>query len=112
MERDEVLDVISTRADELRRFGVRSLALFGSVARGEARGNSDVDFLVEFEGRPTFDGYVGLLCFLEDLLSCPVDLVTREGIKPGFLPRIEKDALYVVAGFRPEAGALPFRARP
>jgi predicted nucleotidyltransferase len=61
MTRDEVVAAIQGCADELReRFGVRSLRLFGSVARNEAAEGSDVDVLVEFEGPRTFRGYMDL----------------------------------------------------
>lgn len=68
MRRAEVIAAISAhREDIARRFGVRSLSLFGSVARDEAGPDSDVDLVVEFEGPTTFDGHMGLLVFLEDL---------------------------------------------
>jgi predicted nucleotidyltransferase len=51
------------------RFGVRELAVFGSVARGDANEASDVDLIVNFEGPSTFDGYMGLTLFLEDSLG-------------------------------------------
>ena len=66
----------------IHSFDVRSLALFGSVARGEATLNSDLDFLVEFDGSATFRGYMGLKFFLEDLFDCPVDLVSRHKLNP------------------------------
>ena len=51
--------------------------------------------LVEFEGAATFDRYVGLRFFLEDLLGAPVDLVTRKALKPRLRPYVEREALYV-----------------
>ena len=96
MNRDEILETLRTHRDELRkRFGVKSLAIFGSVARGEARPDSDVDILVEFEGRATFDRYMGLKFFLEDLLGRRVDLVTRKALKPRMRPFVEREAIYV-----------------
>ncbi len=77
------------------RFGVRKLALFGSVARDEAKPDSDVDVLVEFEGPPTFDGYMGTRFYLEDLLGERVDLVTPGGVRPELRPSIERDAIHV-----------------
>ena len=96
MKRDEILKTLRAHRDELRkRFGVKSLAVFGSVARGEARPDSDVDILVEFEGRATFDRYMGLKFFLEDLLGRRVDLVTRKALKPRMRPYVEQEAIYV-----------------
>lgn len=88
--------MVSARRDEIiHRFGVRSLALFGSVARDEAGPDSDVDVLVEFEGPTTFDGHMGLLVFLEDLLGRRVDVVTAKGIKPRLRPLIDQDLVRV-----------------
>ena len=96
MKRDEILKILRAHRDELRKqFGVKSLAVFGSVARGEAGPDSDVDILVEFEGRATFDRYMGLKFFLEDLLGRRVDLVTRKALKPRLRPYVEQEAIYV-----------------
>jgi predicted nucleotidyltransferase len=65
------------------------------VARGENRADSDVDVLVEFDGPATFDHYIGLKFFLEDLLDAPIDLVTQRALKPRLRPRVEQEALYV-----------------
>ena len=90
---DQLEAKLRDRAKQLRRdFAVSSLAVFGSVARGEARPDSDVDFLVQFEGTPTFDQYMNLKIFLEDLLDCPVDLVTQDGVRPQTRSFIEGDA--------------------
>ena len=74
---------------------MKSLAVFGTVARGEAGPDSAVDILVEFEGRATFDRYMGLKFFLEDLLGRRVDLVTRKALKPRLRPYVEQEAIYV-----------------
>jgi hypothetical protein len=95
MKRDNVIRLLTGQRKELDRFGVKSLAVFGSVVRGEARPESDVDILVEFEGRATFDRYMELKFFLESLLGCKVDLVTRKALKPRLRPVVEKEAVYV-----------------
>jgi len=96
MKNTEIIQLLRQHRDELRkRFGVKSLAVFGSVARGEAGPKSDVDILVEFEGRATFDRYMGLKFFLEDLLGRRVDLVTRKALKPRMRPFVEREAIYV-----------------
>jgi predicted nucleotidyltransferase len=74
------------------RFGVRDLAVFGSVARGSATEASDLDVLVDFVGPATFDGFMGLKLFLEDHLGVRVDLVTRAALKPRLRARIEAEA--------------------
>jgi len=55
MDRDEILDLLPSQNPELRRFGVKSLALFGLLARDESVAHSDVDILVDFEKQATFD---------------------------------------------------------
>ena len=79
--REHVLGRLGENREALLRFGVRSLGLFGSVARGESTASSDLDFVVEFE-RNTFDAYMGLKEFLESLFDCPVDLVLARTLKP------------------------------
>jgi hypothetical protein len=74
---------------------VKSLAVFGSLARGEAQPDSDVDLLVEFAGTATLDGFMGLKFFLEDLLQRRVDLVTRAALSPRLRSTIEREAIRV-----------------
>jgi predicted nucleotidyltransferase len=73
-----------------RRFGVKSLGVFGSVARGEASLDSDVDILVEFDV-PSFDHYMELKFYLEDLLGRTVDLVLKGSLKPALRDRILRE---------------------
>ena len=95
MRKDEAIGLLADHREDLSQFGVKSLALFGSVVRDKARSGSDVDILVEFEGTATFDRYMELKFFLEDLLGCPVDLVTRKALRPRLRPYVEKEAHYV-----------------
>ncbi len=95
-ERDRVKHVLGLAQEEMASaFGVRALYLFGSVARGTARQASDVDLLVDFEGPASFDAFMGLKLFLEDLLGRDVDLVTRRALKPRLREPIEREALRV-----------------
>ena len=95
MERQDLLRLLTAQRDKFGAFNVKSLAVFGSVARGEARADSDVDLLVEFEGPATFDQYTKLKRFLENLIGGPVDLLTRKGVRAEFVPTIEREAVYV-----------------
>lgn len=88
-----VLAALRLHRDGLRRYGVRSLGLFGSTARGRARADSDLDFVVEFE-RKTFDDYMGLKFYLEDLFHRDVDLVIADAIKPSLRSRILREVRY------------------
>jgi len=94
MRRDEVIRKIREHLGDLDQFDVRSLALFGSVARDEATPDSDVDVLVEF-GRATFDGYMGLKFFLEDLLGTAVDVATIDSLRPWLRERVLREAVHV-----------------
>lgn len=87
------LRIISQHRKEMRCFGVRRLGLFGSAARGEARKDSDLDFIVEFE-RKTFDDYMGLKFYLEELLHKKVDLVIEDDIKVALRSAILSEARY------------------
>ncbi len=90
------MEKLAPHLDTLReRFGVEALYLFGSVARGDAGPESDVDFLVRFLRPPGFLGYMGLKLFLEDLLGTRVDLAMDTALRPEVRPWIEKEALKV-----------------
>lgn len=95
MTRDEVLSILRAHRAELAALGVSSLALFGSFARDEARPDSDVDLLVEFDGPLTFSRYMDAKFYLEDLLGRKVDLVPREGLKPRLRPIVEREEIRV-----------------
>ncbi len=96
VKRHEVLALFSAHEEEIRiRFPVRSLRLFGSVARDEATTTSDVDVLVDFQQPPTFSTYMDLRIYLEDLLGTRVDLVTESGLRKRVRPFVERDAIRV-----------------
>jgi hypothetical protein len=95
MQRDEVLAILKQNWDVLKSFGVCSLSIFGSVACDEARSDSDVDILVEFELPITFDRYMDLKFYLEDRLGSRVDLVSWRSLKPQIRDVVEKEAIRV-----------------
>lgn len=76
------------------KYGVKSLAVFGSISRGEATSESDVDILVEFN-RDIGIEFIDLALELEEILGCKVDLVSRRGLKPSYFESIEADLQYV-----------------
>ena len=90
-----VINRIRKHRAQLEKLGVKSLSLFGSVARGEDHPGSDVDILVEFRGRATFDRYMDTKFYLEELLDRKVDLVTPKAIKPLMKPYIMRDLVHV-----------------
>ena len=79
---------------ELARLGVRELLLFGSRARGEARPDSDWDFVVEFVDAPDFDQFMGVRQLLEDRLGGRVDLLSRCACPPRLWRAIEPELLH------------------
>ncbi len=96
MNLNSLLKILHEHRQEIRRnFGVKSLRIFGSTVRGENKPESDIDILVEFNGPATFDEYMDLKIFLEDLLGKKIDLVTEKALKPRLRPNIEKEAIYV-----------------
>jgi hypothetical protein len=96
MKQEALLQILRQKNAELTdKFGVKSLLLFGSVARDEATPNSDVDLLVEFN-RPT--GYFGLFAlqdYLEEILNCSVDLGTPNSLKPYIRERVMGELIHV-----------------
>ncbi|WP_157268327.1 nucleotidyltransferase family protein [Azohydromonas aeria] len=96
-DRAQVMALLRQAEPRIRGFGVSRLALFGSVARGEARPGSDVDLLVEFgPGQKSFDRFMALTDFLEDLLGHPVEAVTTEALSPYIGPHILSEAADVL----------------
>ena len=93
LSRADVEACLASTRGEILRLGVRRLALFGSVQRNEARLDSDVDVLVEFEpGQKTFDHLLALGDLLEAALQHPVELVTAESLSPYLRPYILAEA--------------------
>lgn len=75
--------------------GVRTLALFGSVARNEASRKSDIDILIDFDAKQGMFAFVGVKHYLEELLHCDVDLVTKNALHPALKKRILREAKHV-----------------
>ncbi len=93
--RKEVLGLIEQNREGLKRLGVRRLGLFGSCARGEATASSDLDFVVDFADK-SFDAYMDLKAYLENLFGCRVDLVLADTIKPRLRPIIQRETVYAL----------------
>lgn len=96
MKRQRALELLLRSKPDLQaRFGVSRLALFGSTVRDRAESDSDIDILVAFDGPATSKRYFGVQFYLEDLLGCPVDLVTEKALRAEFRPYIKKERVYV-----------------
>lgn len=77
----DVLYILKKHEKEIKtRFGVKRIGVFGSFVRGEQKESSDIDLVVEFE-KPSFDNFMDLTFYLEDLLERKVDILTAEAVK-------------------------------
>ncbi len=93
MEREKILTQLKSHKRQLKKFGIRSVFLFGSVARNQARKRSDIDLLVDFERPIGLFEFARLKLYLEELLSRKVDLVTPEALRKEFRESILKEAI-------------------
>jgi hypothetical protein len=89
----EIMELLHENKARIRTYGVVRLGLFGSCARGDSTETSDLDFIVEFN-RKSFDAYMDLKIFLEDLFQCKVDLVIVDTLKPRLRSTILQEAVY------------------
>jgi predicted nucleotidyltransferase len=95
LSHEMILKQIEEHKKTIKRYGVKEIGLFGSYVRDEQQTKSDIDILVEFEkGKKTFDNYMSLKFFLEDLFNCKVDLVIAETIKPKLKSNILESVKY------------------
>jgi uncharacterized protein len=96
MNMNEALNALGRLKPMLtEQYGVTRLGLFGSIVRGEARPESDVDIVVSFDGPATSLRYFGVQFAIEDELGCHVDLVTEKALRQELRPYIEKEIIYV-----------------
>jgi uncharacterized protein len=96
MKSQDVIATLKRHEQDLRARGVRHAALFGSVARGTARPDSDIDIMIDIEPETVRDvyAYVGLKNYIADLFTGTVDVVNREALRPHLRPPAEGDAVY------------------
>ena len=94
--KENVLELIRSNQDKIRSYGVRKLGLFGSFVRGEHKPESDIDLLVEFQqDKKSFDNFIQLAFFLEEILEHRVELITIDALSPYIGPHIIKEVEYV-----------------
>ncbi|MGB6295969.1 MAG: nucleotidyltransferase family protein [Rivularia sp. (in: cyanobacteria)] len=93
MKRDEVLAIVEKHREQLQTMGVKSLDLFGSVARNEAREDSDVDFFVEFNGSVGLFEFIKVKLYLQDILGCSVDIGTLDTLRENLREPVIKDVI-------------------
>lgn len=96
-KKDNVLSIIRRNQGKIEALGVKKLGLFGSFVRKEQSAESDIDLLVEFEqDKKTFDNFMHLSIFLEDVLKHHIELVTAESLSPYIRPHVIKEVEYVI----------------
>ena len=96
MEKEKIIEIINAETPFLRNtYHIKKIGLFGSVARGDAREESDIDILVEFEIPIGFFDFIRLETFLSKILGKKVDLVSSRAIKPSIRDDVLKDLIYV-----------------
>ena len=91
---DQILQTLAMHRPELENMGVKSLRLFGSVARDEAKDDSDIDFLVEFINEPSLFEIFELRYFLEDLFQRNIDLGLEEALREHLREPVLKDTIH------------------
>ena len=96
MNREQVIETLRSHEPELRRRGVMHAGLFGSVARGDAGPDSDIDILIEIapDAPVGVFEYVGITHYLSDLFPDRVDVANRSKLKPHVRPSAEREAVY------------------
>jgi Predicted nucleotidyltransferases len=88
-----VIETLREHKEEIKeRYSVRRIGIFGSYVRGDQKATSDIDVLVEFE-KPTFDNFMDLVFYLEELFGKRVDLLTLEGVKGIRIKEIAKEIM-------------------
>lgn len=94
---NRILKIFEKSHHEIKeRFKVKEIGVFGSQIKGKAKKRSDIDILIEFEkGYKTFDNYMDLKFYLEDLFGCKVDLVIKSAVKEEIKPHILSEVVYV-----------------
>jgi len=94
--KENVLELIRSNQDKIRSYGVRKLGLFGSFVRDKQKPESDIDLLVEFQqDKKSFDNFIQLAFFLEEILESRVELITIDALSPYIGPHIIKEVEYV-----------------
>jgi predicted nucleotidyltransferase len=96
MERENVIQLLKSQKRRLKKFGVRSISIFGSVARDKIRKQSDIDLLVEFEKPVGLFEFARLKMYLEEILGRKVDLVTPEALRKELRENILREAIHAV----------------
>lgn len=92
----EILETLKiNKAKLVQKYPISELGIFGSFARGDFNEQSDIDILVDFDGKIDGYNYIRLAHEFEDLFKQKIDMVSRRSIKPQYLPFVEKNLIHV-----------------
>ena len=95
VNRDQALQILNDIFPQLQTYGVRDVALFGSVARNDAGNSSDIDILIDFEPEAeSFDNLMNVADLLDRRFDSPVDLVTVNGLSPYLAASVQAEAVH------------------
>lgn len=98
MRKEEVVKLLKDNMEQIKKFGVKNVGIFGSSVRDELNDNSDIDLVIEFE-RVSLKNFIELVEFLENLFNKPVDILTPKGVESirikSIKERIKKEIEYV-----------------
>lgn len=95
LTKNDIAKIIEENTEQIKKYGVKSIGIFGSFVKVANNSKSDIDILVDFyEGQKTFDNYIDLKFFLEKLFHRKVDLVIKRALKPRIKQNILEEAIY------------------
>lgn len=92
MQFNKIKNLLNSHREQLFQLGGHHFAVFGSIARDEATEESDVDLLVDFDSKKDLFEFIDLKFYLEDILRCHIDLVSRQALHPALKERILSEA--------------------
>ncbi|MCM8817111.1 MAG: nucleotidyltransferase family protein [Candidatus Omnitrophica bacterium] len=88
--KEDIINLLNQHREEIKKYKVKRIGLFGSFIRGEQTAKSDIDFFVEFE-EPIFDDFIGLSNFLEGLFKRRVEILTPAGLESIRIEHIKEE---------------------
>jgi len=95
LTKNDVTKTMQSNIEEIKKYGVKRIGIFGSFARATHNNKSDIDILVEFEkGEKIFDNYMELKFYLEKILRRKVDLVIKDAVKPRIKQTVLREVAY------------------
>lgn len=96
---ENIQQLISENATQVSELGVQRIGIFGSYAKGQSTEKSDIDFIVEFQpGKKTYDNFIQLAYYLEELLGRKVELLTPDSLTSSMQNLIEPEIQYILLG--------------